>query len=89
LGKTLIIAKLLRIIILLIGSLLALLMAVPPQRRPNAMTHIDSATTQNQIQKSLVPMLRTWTHSIGWTVLLSAVLAVLFAMLCDGCAGLR
>ena len=53
------------------------------------MPHIDSAANQNQIQKSLVPMLRTWTHSIGWTVLLSAALAVLFAMLCDGCAGLR
>jgi hypothetical protein len=50
------------------------------------MTHIDSAADQNQIQKSLVPMLRTWTHSIGWTVLLSAALAVLFAMLCDGCS---
>ena len=55
----------------------------------NAMTHIDSATTQNQIQKSLVPMLRTWTHGIGWTVLLSAALAVLFSLAVDGCAGLR
>lgn len=53
------------------------------------MTHIDSATTQNQIQKSLVPMLRTWTHGIGWTVLLSAALAVLFSLAVDGCAGLR
>ena len=32
-------------------------------------------------------MLRTWTRSIGWTVLLSAALAVLFAMVCDGCSG--
>ncbi len=44
---------------------------------------------QNQIQKSLVPMLRTWTHSIGWTVLLSALLAILFALALDGCSGLR
>jgi hypothetical protein len=53
------------------------------------MTHAHSERTQNQIQRSLVPMLRTWTHSIGWTVLLSAALAVLFAMLCDGCSGMR
>jgi hypothetical protein len=53
------------------------------------MTHTQSAIKQNQIQRSLVPMLRTWTHSIGWTVLLSAALAVLFAMLCDGCSGLH
>ena len=53
------------------------------------MTNIDSAANQNQIQNSLVPMLRTWTHSIGWTVLLSAGLAVLFAMLCDGCSGIH
>jgi hypothetical protein len=53
------------------------------------MTHTDSTANQNQIQRSFVPMLRTWIHSIGWTVLLSAALAVLFAMLCDGCAGLR
>lgn len=52
-----------------------------------AMTHTHSGSNQNQIQKSLVPMLRTWTHSIGWTVLLSAGLAVLFALLCDGCSG--
>jgi hypothetical protein len=43
----------------------------------------------NQIQKSLVPMLRTWAHSIGWTVLLSAILAVLFALAVDGCAGIH
>jgi hypothetical protein len=35
------------------------------------MTHTDSVK-QNQIHKSLIPMLRTWTLSIGWTVLLSA-----------------
>ena len=48
------------------------------------MTTIDAGMNQNQIQRSLVPMLRTWTRSIGWTVLLSAALAVLFALLCDG-----
>ncbi len=53
------------------------------------MTHTHPAADHNQIQKSLIPMLRTWTHSIGWTVLLSAGLAVLFAMLCDGCAGMH
>jgi len=53
------------------------------------MTHIQPGTNQNQIQRSLVPMLRTWTHSIGWTILLSAALAVLFAMLCDGCSGMH
>lgn len=53
------------------------------------MTNIESAASQNQIQRSFVPMLRTWTHSIGWTVLLSGALAVLFAMLCDGCSGMR
>jgi hypothetical protein len=53
------------------------------------MTHIDSALNQNQIQRSLVPMLRTWTRSIGWTVLLSALLAILFALAVDGCAGIH
>lgn len=53
------------------------------------MTHTSPAANQNQIQKSLVPMLRTWAQSIGWTVLLSAALAILFALLCDGCSGIR
>jgi len=53
------------------------------------MTQTDSGINQNQIQKSLVPMLRTWTRSIGWTILLSAVLAVLFAILCEGCSGIH
>ena len=53
------------------------------------MTRTDSTVHQNQIQKSLVPMLRTWAHSIGWTVLLSALLAVLFALAVQGCAGIR
>jgi len=51
------------------------------------MTHTNSAVHQNQIQRSLVPMLRTWTRGIGWTVLLSALLAILFALAVDGCAG--
>jgi hypothetical protein len=59
-----------------------------PQRRPNAMMHTTS-THQNQVQRSLVPMLRTWTRSIGWTVLLSAVLAILFSLLLDGCSGVH
>jgi hypothetical protein len=53
------------------------------------MTTIDSGINQNQIQKSLIPMLRTWTLSIGWTVVLSAALAVLFAMICDGCSSVH
>jgi hypothetical protein len=53
------------------------------------MTHTDSAVNQNQVHQSLVPMLRTWIRSIGWKVLLSAALAVLFALLCDGCSGLH
>jgi len=53
------------------------------------MTHTDSGTNQSQIQKSLVPMLRTWTHGIGWTVLLSAALAILFALAVDGCSSIH
>lgn len=53
------------------------------------MTHTDSGTNQNQIQKNLVPILRTWTHSIGWTVLLSAALAILFALAVDVCANIH
>jgi hypothetical protein len=67
-----------------------LLIALPSQRGgQNAMTTIDSGINQNQIQRSLVPMLRTWTHSIGWTVLLSTLLAVLFALAVDGCANIH
>ena len=49
------------------------------------MTHTESVN-QNQVQKSLIPMLRVWTHSIGWTVLLSTLLAVLFELALDGCS---
>jgi hypothetical protein len=52
------------------------------------MTHTESAN-QNQIHKSLVPMIRVWTRSIGWTVIFSTLLAVLFALALDGCSGLR
>jgi hypothetical protein len=64
-------------------------MALPPQQRPTAMTHINSTINQNQIQRSLLPILRTWIHSIGWTVLLSALLAILFALAVDGCANIH
>jgi hypothetical protein len=63
--------------------------AATAEEAQNAMTTIDSGINQNQIQKSLVPMLRTWTHSIGWTVLLSTLLAVLFALAVDGCANIH
>jgi hypothetical protein len=52
------------------------------------MTHTKSSH-QNQIQNSLVPILRTWTRSIGWTILLSTLLAVLFALALDGCSHIR
>ncbi len=44
---------------------------------------------QNQLQKSLMPMLQMWVHSIGWTILLSVVLAILFALVVDGCSSIR
>jgi hypothetical protein len=52
------------------------------------MTHTESAA-QNQIQSSLAPMLRMWTRSISWTIVLSTLVTILFALLCDGCAGLH
>jgi hypothetical protein len=53
------------------------------------MMHTNPAINQNQIHKSLVPMLRVWIRTIGWTVLLSTLLAVLFALALDGCSSLR
>ncbi len=53
-----------------------------------AMIKAESAHP-NQIQQSLGPMLRTWTHSIGWTIILSTVMAILFALICDGCFGIH
>lgn len=52
------------------------------------MTHTQPANT-NSVQKSLIPMLATWTRCISWTVLLSALLAVLFALVIDGCSGVH
>ncbi len=52
------------------------------------MTQTQSANP-NPVHKSLVPMLQTWTRCISWTVLLSAMLAVLFALVVDGCSGIR
>jgi hypothetical protein len=49
------------------------------------MAHTNSSN-QNQIQRSIAPMLLTWTRCISWTVLLSALLAMLFALLLDGCS---
>lgn len=48
------------------------------------MTQAYSAETK-QIQKGLAAMLMTWSRCISWTVLLSALLAVLFALMLDGC----
>lgn len=50
---------------------------------------MHSEPKQNAIHQSLVPMLRVWTRGIGWTVILSTLLAVLFALALDGCSGLR
>jgi hypothetical protein len=58
------------------------------QRRSSNMPHTSSASP-NQIQNNLVPMIRVWTRSIGWTVLLSTLFAVLFALALDGCSGLH
>ncbi len=49
------------------------------------MSHTNSAP-QNSIQKSMAPLLLTWTRCISWTILLSALLAVLFALVLDGCS---
>ncbi|HKV92912.1 MAG TPA: hypothetical protein VJW20_10220 [Candidatus Angelobacter sp.] len=49
------------------------------------MTHTQPANP-NPVQKSLMPMLATWTRCISWTVLLSALLAVLFALMINGCS---
>jgi hypothetical protein len=51
------------------------------------MTHTQPVNP-NPIQKSLAPMVLTWSRCISWTVLISALLAVLFALMLDGCAHL-
>jgi hypothetical protein len=43
----------------------------------------------NPLHSSLAPMLRTWSRCISWTIVLSALLAVLFALVLDGCSGLH
>ena len=54
------------------------------------MTHAESdhpnSALANPVRKSLVPMFRMWGRSIGWTVLLSTLLAIVFALMCDGCS---
>jgi hypothetical protein len=55
------------------------------RRRSTTMAHINSAP-QNSIQKSMASLFLTWTRCISWTVLLSALLAVLFALVLDGCS---
>lgn len=52
------------------------------------MTTLEPAV-QTQVRKSLLPMLLTWSRCISWTIALSALLAVLFALAVDGCARLR
>lgn len=34
-------------------------------------------------------MFRMWGRSIGWTVLLSTLLAIIFALVLDGCSGIH
>ena len=47
---------------------------------------LSESSNSNPLHKSLVPMLLTWSRCITWTVLLSALLTVLFALALDGCA---
>lgn len=49
------------------------------------MTHTNSAR-QNSTQKNIAAILLTWTRCISWTILFSALLAVLFALVLDGCS---
>ena len=51
------------------------------------MTQINQ-TSPNPIQKNLAPMFLTWARCISWTILLSALMAVLFALVLDGCSKL-
>jgi hypothetical protein len=47
------------------------------------------SASQNPVQKSLSSMFLIWSRSIGWTIVLSALIAVLFALALDGCAKIR
>jgi hypothetical protein len=69
-----------------LAAWLLFFIALLMQPREPAMTHTESAT-QNPINKSLVPMFLVWSRAISWTIILSALVAVLFALLCDGCSG--
>src|SRR5262249_54393686 len=48
--------------------------------------NVSHLSSPNPVHKSLVPMLHTWARCLSWTVLLSALLAVLFALVLDGCS---
>jgi hypothetical protein len=48
--------------------------------------NLSHSADRNPVQKSLAPMLYTWSRCISWTILLSALLAVLFALVLDGCS---
>jgi hypothetical protein len=50
---------------------------------------IPETANSNAIHQGLVPMLRSWTRSIGWTIVFSAAGAVLFALVLDGCSRIR
>lgn len=52
------------------------------------MSHTN-AVRQNSTQKNIAVILLTWTRCISWTILFSALLAVLFALVLDGCSKLR
>ncbi len=45
-------------------------------------------TTRNQVQQSLFPMFRIWSRSIGWTIIFSTLVAVLFSLALDGCSSI-
>ena len=69
-------------------SRLHIIMVLHLQQELIAMTQTQSADP-NPMQRSLVAMLHTWTRCISWTVLLSALLAVLFALALDGCTAVQ
>jgi hypothetical protein len=64
---------------------LLFVLVLPCSGGQNAMSQTES-TNPNPVQKSLGPMVTTWTRCISWTMLLSLLLAVLFALALDGCS---
>lgn len=48
--------------------------------------NLSHSADRNPVQQSLAPMLHTWSRCISWTILLSALLAALFALVLDGCS---